>query len=107
MLNDTSVFPVALLENAVTRPIAYHGKEVLLGSIMPELLIRCGMAHFIIAISIRAKGLRDDRHCNRADLDAVSLSLCLAEILSGANAFEISDIQEGETEAVLRRPDPK
>jgi hypothetical protein len=28
MLNDTSVFPVALLENAVTRPIAYQGKEV-------------------------------------------------------------------------------
>jgi hypothetical protein len=28
MLNDTSVFPVALLENAVTHPIAYQGKEV-------------------------------------------------------------------------------
>jgi hypothetical protein len=28
MLNDTSVFPVALLENAVTRPIAYQGNEV-------------------------------------------------------------------------------
>jgi hypothetical protein len=28
MLNDTSVFPVTLLENAVTRPIAYQGKEV-------------------------------------------------------------------------------
>jgi hypothetical protein len=27
MLNDTSVFPAALSENAVTRPIAYHGKE--------------------------------------------------------------------------------
>jgi hypothetical protein len=26
--NDTSVFPVALLENAVTRPIAYQGEEV-------------------------------------------------------------------------------
>ena len=28
MLNDTSVFPVALLENAVTRPTTYQGKEV-------------------------------------------------------------------------------
>ena len=28
MLNDTSVFPVALLKNAVTHPIAYQGKEV-------------------------------------------------------------------------------
>ena len=28
MSNDTSVFPVALLENAVTRPIAYQGEEV-------------------------------------------------------------------------------
>jgi len=28
MLNDISVFPVALLENAVTRPIAYQGEEV-------------------------------------------------------------------------------
>jgi hypothetical protein len=28
MLNDTSVFPMALLENAVTRPIAYQGEEV-------------------------------------------------------------------------------
>ena len=27
MLNDTSVFPVAFLENAVTRPIAYQGKK--------------------------------------------------------------------------------
>jgi hypothetical protein len=28
MSNDISVFPVALLENAVTRPIAYQGEEV-------------------------------------------------------------------------------
>ena len=28
MSNDTSVFPVALLENAVTRQIAYQGEEV-------------------------------------------------------------------------------
>jgi hypothetical protein len=28
MSNDTSVFPVALLENAVTHPIAYQGEEV-------------------------------------------------------------------------------
>jgi len=28
MPNDTSVFPVSLLENSVTRPIAYHGEEV-------------------------------------------------------------------------------
>ena len=28
MTNDTAVFPVALLENAVTRPIAYQGEEV-------------------------------------------------------------------------------
>ena len=28
MSNDTSVFPVALLENVVTPPIAYQGKEV-------------------------------------------------------------------------------
>ena len=28
MSNDTSVFPEALLENAVTRPIAYQGEEV-------------------------------------------------------------------------------
>jgi hypothetical protein len=28
MSNDTSVFPVALLENAVTHPIAYQGQEV-------------------------------------------------------------------------------
>jgi hypothetical protein len=28
MSNDTSVFPVALLENAVIRPIAYQGEEV-------------------------------------------------------------------------------
>jgi hypothetical protein len=28
MSNDTSVFPVGLLENAVTRPIAYRGEEV-------------------------------------------------------------------------------
>jgi hypothetical protein len=28
MSNDTSVFPVALLENAVTHPIAYKGQEV-------------------------------------------------------------------------------
>jgi hypothetical protein len=28
MSNDTSVFPVALLENAVTRLIAYQGEEV-------------------------------------------------------------------------------
>jgi len=28
MSNDTSVFPVALLENAVTRPIAYQVEEV-------------------------------------------------------------------------------
>src|SRR5258706_12851209 len=28
MSNDTSVFPVALLENAVTRPITYQGEEV-------------------------------------------------------------------------------
>jgi hypothetical protein len=28
MSNDTSVFPVALLENAVTRHIAYQGEEV-------------------------------------------------------------------------------
>ena len=28
MLNDTSVFPVALLENAVTGPITYQGEEV-------------------------------------------------------------------------------
>jgi hypothetical protein len=28
MSNDTSIFPVALLENAVTRPIAYQGEEV-------------------------------------------------------------------------------
>src|SRR5438128_2864542 len=27
MSNDTSVFPVALLENAVTHPIAYQGQE--------------------------------------------------------------------------------
>ena|SRR5437868_5236046 len=27
-MNDTSVFPVALLENVVTRPIAYQGEEV-------------------------------------------------------------------------------
>ena len=27
-VDDTSVFPVALVENAVTRPIAYQGKEV-------------------------------------------------------------------------------
>jgi hypothetical protein len=27
MSNHTSVFPVALLENAVTRPIAYQGEE--------------------------------------------------------------------------------
>src|SRR5260370_14651247 len=27
MSNDTSVFPVAILENAVTRPIAYQGEE--------------------------------------------------------------------------------
>jgi len=28
MSNDTSVCPVALLENAETRPIAYQGEEV-------------------------------------------------------------------------------
>ena len=28
MSNDTSVFPVALLENAVTGPITYQGEEV-------------------------------------------------------------------------------
>jgi len=28
MSNDTSAFPEALLENAVTRPIAYQGEEV-------------------------------------------------------------------------------
>jgi hypothetical protein len=28
MSNDTSVLPVVLLENAVTRPIAYQGEEV-------------------------------------------------------------------------------
>jgi hypothetical protein len=28
MSNDISVFPLALLENAVTRPIAYQGEEV-------------------------------------------------------------------------------
>jgi hypothetical protein len=28
MSNDTSVFPVALLENAVTHSIAYQGREV-------------------------------------------------------------------------------
>jgi len=28
MSNDTSVFPVALLENAVIRSIAYQGEEV-------------------------------------------------------------------------------
>jgi hypothetical protein len=27
-VDHTSVFPVALLENAVTRPITYQGKEV-------------------------------------------------------------------------------
>jgi hypothetical protein len=27
MSNDTSFFPVTLLENAVTRPIAYQGKK--------------------------------------------------------------------------------
>ena len=26
--NDTSVFPVALLKNAVTHPIAYQGQEI-------------------------------------------------------------------------------
>ena len=28
MSNDTSVFPVALLENAATGPITYQGEEV-------------------------------------------------------------------------------
>ena len=41
MLNDTSVFPVALLENAVTRPIAYQRQiettpEPLQGSVLME-----------------------------------------------------------------------
>jgi hypothetical protein len=31
------------------------------------------------------------------------VNLCLPKILSGANAFEISDIQEDETEAGLTR----
>jgi hypothetical protein len=30
MSNDISVFPVALLENAVTDPITYQGEELLL-----------------------------------------------------------------------------
>lgn len=38
---------------------------------------------------------------------AALLRLCLPKIISGANAFGISDIQEDETEAVLMRQDRK
>src|SRR5262249_34382209 len=45
-----------------------------LENIAPELLIRSGNTHLIVAISIRAKRLGNDAECDRADFNAVSLS---------------------------------